>query len=82
MSHEQQIQHSAAVKIQKVFRGYTVRKSVKKIVSIRTEVCEVERRLEDTELDSVRGVDCGVKELRKVVTRRVIAVQEKVDSIA
>ncbi|KAI3763456.1 hypothetical protein L2E82_13317 [Cichorium intybus] len=84
-----------------------VRKSVKKVASIRHEVSEIERRINDIEvvdlirrdakerlrmsetlmsllfqLDSIRGVDCGVRILRKAVTRKAIALQEKVDSIA
>lgn len=84
-----------------------MRKSVKKIASIRNEVSEIERRIDGTEvadlirrdakerlrvnetlmsllfkLDSIRGFDCGVRELRKAVTRKAIALQEKVDSIA
>ncbi|KAK1417216.1 hypothetical protein QVD17_26340 [Tagetes erecta] len=98
---------SAALKIQKVFRGFMVRKNVKKIVSIRNEVSEIERRVNDIEfvnsirrdgkerlrvnetimclvlkLDSIRSFDWGVKELRKMVTKKAIALQDKVDSIA
>ncbi|KAE9454804.1 hypothetical protein C3L33_13329, partial [Rhododendron williamsianum] len=98
---------SSAVKIQKVFRGFLVRKSVNKIASIRREVEEIERRIlrndavelirrENKErlrlnetlmallfkLDSVRGVDSGVRELRKAVIRKAIALQERVDAIA
>ncbi|XP_024988871.1 uncharacterized protein LOC112523482 [Cynara cardunculus var. scolymus] len=98
---------SAAIKIQRLFRGFLVRKSVKKITSIRNEVSEIEGRIDDIEvadlirrdakerlrvnetlmsllfkLDSIRGFDCGVRELRKAVTRKAIAIQEKVDSIA
>ncbi|KAI3720449.1 hypothetical protein L6452_21367 [Arctium lappa] len=98
---------SAALKIQALFRGFLVRKIVKKIASIRNEVSEIERRINDIEvadlirrdakerlrvnetlmsllfkLDSIRGFDCGVRDLRKAVTRKAIALQEKVDSIA
>ncbi|KAD7479575.1 hypothetical protein R6Q59_008374 [Mikania micrantha] len=101
------LRDSAVLKIQKVFRGFAVRKSVKKIASIGREVSEIERRIEDIEavnlirrdakerlrvnetlmsllfkLDSIRGVDCGIRDLRKAVTRKAIALQEKVDSIA
>ncbi|KAI3497605.1 hypothetical protein L1887_33016 [Cichorium endivia] len=101
------LKDSAALKIQKVFRGFMVRKSVKKVASIRHEVSEIERRINGIEvvdlirrdakerlrmsetlmsllfqLDSIRGVDCGVRILRKAVTRKAIALQEKVDSIA
>ncbi|PWA73248.1 hypothetical protein CTI12_AA263480 [Artemisia annua] len=100
--------HSSALKIQKVFRGHTVRKSVKKIVSIKNEVNEIENRLQNDaefvdqlrndakerlrvnetlmsllfKLDSVRGVGNGVRELRKSVAKKAVALQEKVDSIA
>lgn len=101
------LKDSAAIKIQKVFRGFIVRKSVKKVASIRNEVDEIERRISGDEvidlirrdekerlrvnetlmsllfkLDSIRGVDLGVRALRKAVTRKAIALQEKVDSIA
>ncbi|KAI3497604.1 hypothetical protein L1887_33014 [Cichorium endivia] len=101
------LKDSAAIKIQKVFKGFMVRKSVKKVASIRNEVSEIERRINDIEvvdlirrdakerlrvnetlmsllfkLDSIRGVDCSVRDLRKAVTRKAIALQEKVDSIA
>ncbi|XP_015164226.1 uncharacterized protein [Solanum tuberosum] len=97
---------ASALKIQKVFRGFLVRKSVKKIMSIRKEVEDVERKLlcrETAELicrdererlrvnetlmsllfklDSIRGVDSGVRECRKAVIRKAIYLQEKVDSI-
>ncbi|TMW82617.1 hypothetical protein EJD97_005516 [Solanum chilense] len=96
----------SALKIQKVFRGFLVRKSVKKIKSIRKEVEDVERKLlcrETAELicrdererlrvnetlmsllfklDSIRGVDSGVRECRKAVIRKAIHLQEKVDCI-
>ena len=38
------LKESAAIKIQKVFRGFIVRKSVKKVASIRNEVSEIEQR--------------------------------------
>ncbi|KAL3335710.1 hypothetical protein AABB24_031766 [Solanum stoloniferum] len=97
---------ASALKIQKVFRGFLVRKSVKKIMSIRKDVEDVERKLlcrETAELfcrdererlrvnetlmsllfklDSIRGVDSGVRECRKAVIRKAIYLQEKVDSI-
>ncbi|KAJ0469694.1 putative IQ motif, EF-hand binding, BAG domain, BAG domain superfamily [Helianthus annuus] len=100
------LKDSAALKIQKLFRGFLVRKSVKKIASIRNEVYDIERRIDDMEvvslirrdakerlrvnetlmsllfkLDSIRGVDCGIRDLRKAVTKKAIALQEKVDSI-
>ncbi|KAK9277002.1 hypothetical protein L1049_006541 [Liquidambar formosana] len=97
---------AAATKIQKVFRGFLVRKSVKRILAIRREVEEIELRISREEtvdlirrepkerlklnetlmallfkLDSVRGVDSGVRDCRKAVIRRAIALQEKVDAI-
>ncbi|KAK3223718.1 hypothetical protein Dsin_010743 [Dipteronia sinensis] len=97
----------SAVKIQRVFRGFLVRKSVKKITEIRAEVEEIERRISEKEtieligrdskvrlrvnetlmnllfkLDSVRGVDSGVRDFRKAVIKRTIALQEILDSIA
>ncbi|KAK4842715.1 hypothetical protein QYF36_026530 [Acer negundo] len=96
----------SAVKIQRVFRGFLVRKSVKKIAEIRAEVEEIERRISEKEtieligrdskerlrvnetlmsllfkLDSVRGVDSGVRDFRKAVIKRTIALQEILDSI-
>ena len=98
---------ASAVKIQKVFRGFLVRKNMKRIVAVKREVDEVERRISREEivdlirrdskerlkvsetlmsllfrLDSVRGVESGVRDCRKAVIRRAIALQEKVDSIA
>lgn len=96
----------SALRIQKVFRGFLVRKSVRRITAIRKEVEDVERKLlcrETAELicrdererlrvnetlmslllklDSIRGVDSGVRECRKAVVRKAISLQEKVDSI-
>ncbi|XP_055959797.1 uncharacterized protein LOC130014860 [Mercurialis annua] len=96
----------SAVKIQKVFRGFLVRKRVKKICEIRNEVNEIEKLLATEEklevmrndskerlkvsemimrlllrLDSVRSVDCGVRDLRKTVTKKAIKLQEIVDSV-
>ncbi|CAK7336118.1 unnamed protein product [Dovyalis caffra] len=95
-----------AIKIQKVFRGFLVRKSMKKILAIKREVSEIEERVlmkESVELmrrdqkekmkinemlmsllfklDSVRGVDSGVRDCRKAVIKKAIALQETVDSI-
>ncbi|MCD9644165.1 hypothetical protein HAX54_032182 [Datura stramonium] len=97
---------ASAIKIQKVFRGFLVRKSVKRIMSIRKEVEDIERKLLCSEtadlirrdererlrvnetlmsllfkLDSIRGVDSGVRECRKAVTRKAIFLQEKIDSV-
>ncbi|KAM3322483.1 hypothetical protein P3S67_003634 [Capsicum chacoense] len=96
----------SALRIQKVFRGFLVRKCVKRIKTIKKEVEDVERKLLRREtaelicrdererlrvnetlmslllkLDSVRGVDFGVRELRKAVIRKAISLQEMVDSI-
>ncbi|GJZ81357.1 IQ motif, EF-hand binding site, BAG domain protein [Tanacetum coccineum] len=88
--------------------GGGVRKSVKKIVSIKNQVNEIEKRLENDVLfvnlllydakerlrvnetlmslllkfDSVRGVENGVREVRKSVAKKAVALQEKLDSIA
>ncbi|KAK8706058.1 hypothetical protein V6N13_049636 [Hibiscus sabdariffa] len=96
----------SAVKIQKVFRGFLVRKNVKKITAIREQVNEMERGVSKAEtvdlirndskerlkvneilmsllfkLDSVRGVDPCVRDLRKSVIKKAIALQEMVDAI-
>ncbi|XP_057948380.1 uncharacterized protein LOC131144051 [Malania oleifera] len=97
---------TSAAKIQKVFRGFLVRKSVKRISAIRREVDEIERRISTSEvvdsirkdskerlkvtetlmalllrLDSVRGIDSGVRDLRKAAIKKAIALQETVDAI-
>ncbi|KAG6582024.1 BAG family molecular chaperone regulator 5, mitochondrial, partial [Cucurbita argyrosperma subsp. sororia] len=97
----------SATTIQKVFRGFLVRKSVKNVVAIEREVDEIQRRLANEEtvdlirrdanerikcgemlmslllrLDSVKGVDLGIRNFRKAVIKKAIALQEKVDSIA
>ncbi|XP_052203971.1 BAG family molecular chaperone regulator 6-like [Diospyros lotus] len=97
---------ASASKIQKVFRGFIVRKSVKKIASIRREVEAVERTISQSDnverirrdarerlrvnemlmsllfkLDSIRGVDPGVRDYRKAVIKKAIALQERVDNI-
>ncbi|XP_022891985.1 uncharacterized protein LOC111406849 [Olea europaea var. sylvestris] len=97
---------ASALKIQKVFRGFLVRKSVKKIKGVKFQVDEIEERLLKSEvvnlierdekerlkmneslmallfkLDSVRGIELGVRDLRKVVIRKAIALQEKIDAI-
>lgn len=96
----------SALKIQKVFRGFLARKSVKKIAAIKREVDEVEKRISKKEnlesirsdpkerlrvnetlmsllfrLDSVRGVDSGVRDCRKSVIKKTIALQELLDAI-
>ncbi|XP_026378757.1 BAG family molecular chaperone regulator 6-like [Papaver somniferum] len=98
---------NAALKIQKVFRGFLVRKSTKKILVIKREVDEIQRKLSENEmiglicsntkerlkmnevlmrlllrLDSIRGVDSGVRDARKSVIRKAIMLQDRVDKIA
>lgn len=83
-----------------------MRKSVNKIVTIKNEVEQTERRIARIEtvelirkdakerlkinetlmalllkLDSVRGIDSGVRELRRGVIKKAIALQEKVDAL-
>ncbi|TYH51813.1 hypothetical protein ES332_D10G305000v1, partial [Gossypium tomentosum] len=85
-----------AIKIQKVFRGFLVRKNVKKIMAIREQVNDIERSVSKTEtrlkvnenlmsllfkLDSVKGVDSCVRDFRKSVIKKTIALQEMVDAI-
>ncbi|TYG80419.1 hypothetical protein ES288_D02G215000v1 [Gossypium darwinii] len=96
----------SAIKIQKVFRGFLVRKNVKKIMAIREQVNDIERSVSKTEtvelirndpkqrlkvnenlmsllfkLDSVKGVDSCVRDFRKSVIKKAIALQEMVDAI-
>ncbi|KAL0421599.1 UNVERIFIED_CONTAM: BAG family molecular chaperone regulator 5, mitochondrial [Sesamum latifolium] len=96
----------SALKIQKVFRGFLVRKCLRKIKDIKFQVDEIEERLSTSEvrdlvrrderervrmneslmsllfkLDSISGVDIGVRGCRKAVIRKVIALQEKIDAI-
>ncbi|KAJ4825167.1 hypothetical protein Tsubulata_035394 [Turnera subulata] len=98
----------SAVKIQKLFRGFMVRKSVRKIREIGKEVDEVERKINKSsrvqssmgedpkervkvneelmrllfKLDSVPGVDSGVRTFRKAVINKAIALQETVEAEA
>ncbi|GAV90965.1 IQ domain-containing protein/BAG domain-containing protein [Cephalotus follicularis] len=97
----------SAVKIQKNFRGFLVRKTVNEIAAIRKEVEEMEKRIRREEsvellrrdskerlkvnealmslvlrLDSVRGVDSGIRDCRKKMIKTAIALQEAVDAIA
>lgn len=96
----------SALKIQKYFRGFLVRKNMKKIAAIKGEVDEMERRISKEEtvemiqrdekerlrvnemlmslllkLDAVKGVDSGVRDCRKFVVKKVIALQERVEAI-
>ncbi|KAL2510367.1 uncharacterized protein Fot_34014 [Forsythia ovata] len=98
---------TSALKIQKIFRGFFVRKSVKRIKAIKIQVDEIEQMLLKSEvvelvrkdererarmneilmalllkLDSIPGVDSGVRDCRKAVIRRAIALQERIDAIA
>ncbi|KAK2993581.1 hypothetical protein RJ640_030888 [Escallonia rubra] len=107
IAHSVALRPASALKIQKAFRGFRVRKSVKKIVSIKNDVDSIEVRVSKPEivaliqkdpkervrvnetlmgllfkLDSVRGVDSGVRDLRKGVIKKAIALQERVDDIA
>uniref|UniRef100_A0A7N0UCB6 BAG domain-containing protein n=1 Tax=Kalanchoe fedtschenkoi TaxID=63787 RepID=A0A7N0UCB6_KALFE len=100
----EQTRAASALKIQKVVRGFLVRKSVKQILAIIRDVEEMERwvvsekvksgiddkeRLRASEklmslllkLDSVRGINSQVRDCRKRVIKKAIALQEKVDSI-
>ncbi|KAL6193405.1 hypothetical protein ACLB2K_034489 [Fragaria x ananassa] len=101
------LRSDAALKIQKAFRGYLVRKSVTKIAGINREVDEISERVAKKEtadlvrtdakerlkvvetlmslllkLDSVKGVDSGVRDLRRSVIKKAIALQEKVEASA
>nr|XP_043625875.1 BAG family molecular chaperone regulator 5, mitochondrial-like [Erigeron canadensis] len=91
----------AALKIQKVFRGFLVRKSVNKISSVKNAVVKLEQRINNTEfinsirkddkerlrlnetimsllfkLDSVRGVDFGVRRTNNNETDTEASSQE------
>ncbi|EPS67090.1 hypothetical protein M569_07689 [Genlisea aurea] len=95
-----------ASRIQKVFRGFMVRKCVRKIKEIKSEADAIENRLRERDvvdliqretkervrineslmslllkLDSIAGSEFGVRALRKSVIRKVIALQETVDSL-
>ncbi|XVF63422.1 hypothetical protein PTKIN_Ptkin09bG0086000 [Pterospermum kingtungense] len=102
----EQRRSESVIKIQKVFRGFLVRKNMNKIKAIREEVIDIERSVSKKEtvdlirndskerlkvnemlmglllkLDSVRGVDSGVRDCRKSVIKKEIALQELVDAI-
>ncbi|KAM7269478.1 hypothetical protein ACFE04_024975 [Oxalis oulophora] len=104
-SSRSDLESNSAKKIQKVFRGFLVRKNVKKVKSISKLVDEVELRIQADvavimsdskerlsvqetlmkllfQLDSISGVDSGVRICRKKVIKKAIALQESVDSIA
>ncbi|KAJ4961307.1 hypothetical protein NE237_021217 [Protea cynaroides] len=96
----------AVLKIQKVFRGFLVRKNLRKIAAIRKEVDEIDRRISLGQtaqlirrdpkerlkvnemlmalllrLDSVPGIDSGVRICRKAMIKRAILLQERLDAI-
>ncbi|EYU37406.1 hypothetical protein ABFS82_11G075700 [Erythranthe guttata] len=96
----------SALKIQKVFRGFLVRKYLKKIKDIKVQVDEIGGKLSNGEivelvrrnekerlrlneglmsllikLDSISGLDFGVRVCRKAVIRKAIALQERLDEI-
>ncbi|KAL6573220.1 hypothetical protein OROMI_012836 [Orobanche minor] len=97
---------ACALKIQKVFRGFLVRRCLRKINDIKVQVDEIEERLSRSDvaelvrrdekerlrmneslmsllfkLDSICGVDFGVRGCRKAVIRKAISLQEKIDAI-
>ncbi|CAH9132509.1 unnamed protein product [Cuscuta epithymum] len=97
---------ASALKIQRAFRGFLVRRSMNRIISAQREVDEIERKLSQREtvellrtnererirvnenlmsllfkLDSVRGIYSGIRDCRKSVARKAIALQERIDSI-
>ncbi|CAH9112814.1 unnamed protein product [Cuscuta europaea] len=97
---------ASALKIQRAFRGFLVRRSMNRIISAQREVDEIERKVSQREtvellrtnererirvnenlmsllfkLDSVRGIYSGIRDCRKSVTRKAIALQERIDSI-
>ncbi|PIM97950.1 hypothetical protein CDL12_29574 [Handroanthus impetiginosus] len=103
---EQVDRDGSALKIQKVVRGFLVRKFLKKIRDIKVQVDEIEERLSKSEvvemvrrdererlrmneslmsllfkLDSICGIDFGVRGCRKAVIRKAIALQERIDAI-
>ncbi|KAH7683249.1 Lung surfactant protein D coiled-coil trimerization domain-containing protein [Dioscorea alata] len=92
---------AAVMRIQRITRGFLVRKNLRAVKKIEAEVEEIRRRIEAAQdlvrrdekerlrlnemlmrllfrLDSVRGV----RDYRKRVIRKVIALQEAVDSMA
>ncbi|RAL55014.1 hypothetical protein DM860_013710 [Cuscuta australis] len=97
---------ASALEIQKVLRGFLVRRSMNRIISVRREVEEIDRKVSQREtvellrkdererirlnemlmsllfkLDSVRGIYSGIRDCRKSVTRKAIALQERIDAI-
>lgn len=92
---------SAAATIQRIVRGFMVRKNAQVVRQVAAEVDEIERNIKEHEskicldarerlranealmvlllrLDSVRGA----RDFRKKVIRRIIALQETIDSIS
>ncbi|KAL0421600.1 UNVERIFIED_CONTAM: hypothetical protein Slati_3182900 [Sesamum latifolium] len=77
---EQVDRSGSALKIQKVFRGFLVRKWLKKIRDIKVEVDEIQGRLSKSEVMELRG-GFWVRVCRKAVIRKAIALQERIDAI-
>ncbi|XP_045797217.1 BAG family molecular chaperone regulator 5, mitochondrial-like [Trifolium pratense] len=98
----------SATKIQKVARGFLVRKNLKKMLKIKVELEEIENKVNNEEtvkmmkkeqkekirigetimnlllrLDSVRIFNCcyALRDLRKLLIKRAIVLQEFVDQI-
>ncbi|CAK8540975.1 unnamed protein product [Lathyrus sativus] len=97
----------SVMKIQRVARGYLVRKSVKKMLKMKVELEEIEKKVNNEEtvkmmkkeqkermrmgetimnlllrLDSVRVFHCcALRDLRKLLIKRAIFLQEFVDQI-
>ncbi|XP_043724170.1 BAG family molecular chaperone regulator 6-like [Telopea speciosissima] len=96
----------AVLKIQKVLRGFLIRKNLRKIAAIRREVDEIDRKISLKEtvqligrdpkerlkmnemlmallfrLDTVPGIDSGVRDCRKALIKRAISLQERLDAI-
>lgn len=97
---------TASLKIQKVWRGFVVRKNMKKILGIKKEVDAIEMRISDKKtadlirsdakerlkvnemlmallfrLDSIRGVDLGVRDCRRRAIKKAIMLQDAIASI-
>lgn len=105
-SHPVLDRFESALKIQRVFRGFLVRKSLKRITDVKKQVDAIEEKLLRREvvelirrdererlrmgeslmslllkLDSIRGFDLGVRDCRKAVIKKAIALQERIDDI-
>ncbi|KAM7503042.1 hypothetical protein LguiB_001946 [Lonicera macranthoides] len=88
---------SAALRIQKVFRGFIVRKSIKRIMAIKKQVEEIERNaLEKENMELIRkdakerlrvnetlmALIFKLDSIRGAVIKKAVSLQEKVDFIA